>query len=107
MRARRCLLVLGLALVGCTVGEREAARQSQPVSVAVSAAGSAMAVSTENPLTATSANCSLKLAPVSELRNAALASGMRPLVEDGKIKILNGVTTPLEIAKMTQVDLDK
>lgn len=48
-----------------------------------------------------------KLAPVSELRNAALASGMRPLVEDGKIKILNGVTTPLEIAKMTQVDLDK
>ena len=48
-----------------------------------------------------------KLAPVSELRNAALAAGMRPLVEDGKIKILNGVTTPLEIAKMTQVDLDK
>jgi type IV pilus assembly protein PilB len=46
------------------------------------------------------------LAPVSELRKAALASGMRPLVEDGKLKILNGTTTPLEIASTTQVDLD-
>ena len=47
-----------------------------------------------------------KLAPLSELRNAALASGMRPLVEDGKLKIMNGVTTPDEIARNTQVDLD-
>lgn len=46
------------------------------------------------------------LAPVSELRKAAVASGMRSLVEDGRIKILNGVTTPDEIARSTQVDLD-
>jgi type IV pilus assembly protein PilB len=44
------------------------------------------------------------LAPISELRRAALASGMRPLVEDGKIKVLNGVTTADEIARSTQVD---
>jgi len=43
---------------------------------------------------------------VSELRKAAIASGMRALVEDGKIKILNGVTTPEEIARNTQVDVD-
>jgi type IV pilus assembly protein PilB len=44
------------------------------------------------------------LAPISQLRHAALANGMRPLVEDGKIKILKGVTTPDEIAKMAQVE---
>ncbi|MEZ6318815.1 MAG: ATPase, T2SS/T4P/T4SS family [Phycisphaerales bacterium] len=43
------------------------------------------------------------LAPVSELRRAALASGMRPLVEDGRLKVLNGVTTPDEIARVSQV----
>jgi type IV pilus assembly protein PilB len=46
------------------------------------------------------------LAPVSELRRAALASGMRPLVADGRIKVLNGVTTPQEVASSTQVDVD-
>lgn len=45
-----------------------------------------------------------KLAPASQLRKAALASGMRPLVEDGKIKVLNGVTTPEEIARVSQAD---
>ncbi len=47
-----------------------------------------------------------KLAPISELRRAALQSGMKPLVADGKLKVLNGVTTPDEIARMTQVDID-
>ncbi len=45
-----------------------------------------------------------KLSPASVLRKAALASGMRPLVEDGKIKVLNGVTTPEEIARVSQAD---
>ncbi len=45
-----------------------------------------------------------KMAPVVELRRAALASGMRPLVDDGKIKVLNGVTTAEEIARVSQVD---
>ncbi len=43
-------------------------------------------------------------APVSELRAAALRTGMRSLLGDGKLKILNGVTTPSEIAKFAQAD---
>ena len=43
-------------------------------------------------------------AAVTELRKAALASGMRPLLEDGKIKILHGVTSPAEIARIVQVE---
>ncbi|CAN5718200.1 ATPase, T2SS/T4P/T4SS family [soil metagenome] len=42
--------------------------------------------------------------PVGKIRQAALNQGMRPLVEDGKIKILKGVTTPDEVARMTQVE---
>jgi len=41
-------------------------------------------------------------APTGQLRRAAEASGMKPLVKDGKIKILRGVTTPLEVARVTQ-----
>lgn len=40
----------------------------------------------------------------SELRVVAEASGMRTLVGDGKLKILNGVTTPEEISRVAQVD---
>lgn len=46
------------------------------------------------------------VAPIAEIRKAAMANGMRSLVQDGKIKVLNGVTTPDEIAKATQVDLE-
>jgi type IV pilus assembly protein PilB len=45
-----------------------------------------------------------KMAPVAELRKAALAAGMRPLVEDGKKKVLRGMTTPDEVARVSQVD---
>jgi type IV pilus assembly protein PilB len=41
-------------------------------------------------------------APSTELRKAAKASGMRTLMEDGKIKIFKGVTTPEEVARITQ-----
>jgi len=41
-------------------------------------------------------------ASAEKLRKAALASGMRPLVGDGRLKILRGVTTPEEIARVTQ-----
>ena len=44
------------------------------------------------------------LAPIAQLRRAALANGMRPLVEDGRMKILRGITTPAEIAKMAQIE---
>ena len=44
------------------------------------------------------------LAPTSELRSAARAAGMRTLLEDGKIKILNGVTTPADLLRVTQAE---
>jgi type IV pilus assembly protein PilB len=47
-----------------------------------------------------------RLAPISDLRKAAIANGMNSLVYDGKIKVLKGATTMEEIASTTQVDLD-
>jgi type IV pilus assembly protein PilB len=46
------------------------------------------------------------LAPISEIRRAAIANGMRTLVQDGKIKILRGESSPQEIASSTQVDME-
>jgi len=43
-------------------------------------------------------------APTNQLRRAALATGMRNLLEDGKIKILNGTTTPDELLRITQAE---
>ncbi len=42
--------------------------------------------------------------PVNELRAAAIASGMKPLLYDGKVKILKGTTSPAEIARIVQVE---
>lgn len=42
-------------------------------------------------------------APIAKIRHVAIANGMRPLVEDGKIKVLKGVTTPAEVAGHAQV----
>ncbi len=43
-------------------------------------------------------------APTNQLRRAARAGGMRSLLEDGKLKILRGVTTPLEVARIAQME---
>jgi len=43
-------------------------------------------------------------APTGDLRKAAHASGMRTLREDGKIKVLKGITTPEEIVRITQTE---
>ncbi len=43
-------------------------------------------------------------APTTELRKACRASGMKTLSEDGKIKIFKGITTPEEVAKITQIE---
>jgi type IV pilus assembly protein PilB len=43
-------------------------------------------------------------APVSKIRKAALAAGMRPLLHDGKVKVLKGTTSPEEIARVAQVE---
>ena len=42
-------------------------------------------------------------APLAELRKAARAAGMRALLEDGRTKIRNGVTTIDELVRTTQV----
>jgi type IV pilus assembly protein PilB len=47
---------------------------------------------------------SFRRAPTSELRKAATATGMRTLLDDAKIKILRGVTTPAEVARITQAE---
>ena len=41
-------------------------------------------------------------APLNEIRKASRASGMRNLLEDGRLKILNGITTPDELVRITQ-----
>ncbi len=43
-------------------------------------------------------------APANQLRRAARASGMRDLLHDGKMKILRGMTTPTEVAKIAQME---
>ncbi len=43
-------------------------------------------------------------APTNHLRRAAQAAGMRNLLEDGKIKILSGITTPDELVRITQAE---
>jgi type II secretory ATPase GspE/PulE/Tfp pilus assembly ATPase PilB-like protein len=43
-------------------------------------------------------------ASTTQLRKAALAGGMRSLLEDGKIKILRGVTTLREVARHAQAE---
>ena len=43
-------------------------------------------------------------APISEVRAAAKRAGMRSLVEDGKIKVLRGVTTAEEVARFAQAE---
>jgi type II secretory ATPase GspE/PulE/Tfp pilus assembly ATPase PilB-like protein len=39
-----------------------------------------------------------------KIRKAALASGMKSLLVDGKYKVLNGVTTAEEVVKVAQVE---
>jgi type IV pilus assembly protein PilB len=45
-----------------------------------------------------------KRAPTNVLRKAAKAAGMKSLLDDGKVKILNGITTPAEISRVTQAE---
>ncbi len=43
-------------------------------------------------------------APASQIRKAARAGGMKPLLFDGKRKILEGTTTLAEVARVAQVE---
>jgi type II secretory ATPase GspE/PulE/Tfp pilus assembly ATPase PilB-like protein len=43
-------------------------------------------------------------AATNKIRKAAIASGMKSLLQDGKLKVLNGITTAEEIVKVAQVE---
>jgi type II secretory ATPase GspE/PulE/Tfp pilus assembly ATPase PilB-like protein len=43
-------------------------------------------------------------APTNKIRKAALASGMKSLLADGKLKVLAGVTTAEEVVKVAQIE---
>ena len=45
----------------------------------------------------------MRRAPLSDLRREAKASGMRSLLQDGRTKILNGVTTAEDLVRITQI----
>ncbi len=45
-----------------------------------------------------------KLAPINQVRHAAIVNGMRPLVTDGRLKVLKGLTTPVEVSMSAQID---
>jgi type II secretory ATPase GspE/PulE/Tfp pilus assembly ATPase PilB-like protein len=44
-------------------------------------------------------------AATGKIRRAARASGMRTLLEDGKLKILRGTTSPEEVVRITQEEV--
>jgi type IV pilus assembly protein PilB len=49
-------------------------------------------------------NLAFERAPTNKIRKAALAGGMKSLLADGRLKILNGSTTAEEIVKIAQVE---
>ncbi len=49
------------------------------------------------------AELAMKRAPLSEIRQEARASGMTSLLEDGRKKIVRGITSPDELVRITQV----
>ena len=49
-------------------------------------------------------NLAFERAATNKIRKAALAGGMKSLLEDGRMKVLNGTTTAEEIVKVAQVE---
>ncbi len=94
-----------LRLIGMTPEEAEG-RVYKPVPCAQSPTGfkGRKAIFEMMIMDAAIRDAAFNLAPVSELRKLALQNGMRPLVEDGRLKVLNGTTTPDEIARVSQVE---
>ncbi|HOF18685.1 MAG TPA: ATPase, T2SS/T4P/T4SS family [Phycisphaerae bacterium] len=43
-------------------------------------------------------------APLSEIRKTVRSAGMKTLLDDGRLKIRNGVTTPEEVVRIAQVE---
>ncbi len=55
-------------------------------------------------MTAEIRELAFKRTPSNVIRKAAHGAGMKSLLDDGKIKVLNGVTTPQEIVRVTQAE---
>ncbi len=55
-------------------------------------------------MTNTLRELAFKRAPTNLMRRAARESGMRSLLDDGKAKILRGITTPEEVARIAQLE---
>jgi type II secretory ATPase GspE/PulE/Tfp pilus assembly ATPase PilB-like protein len=49
-------------------------------------------------------NLAFERAPTNRIRKAALAGGMKSLLQDGRLKVLAGTTTAEEIVKVAQVE---
>jgi type IV pilus assembly protein PilB len=49
-------------------------------------------------------NLAFERAATNKIRKAALASGMKSMLADGRLKVLNGITTAEEIVKVAQVE---
>jgi type IV pilus assembly protein PilB len=49
-------------------------------------------------------NLAFERTATNKLRKAAIASGMKTLLQDGKLKVLNGSTTAEEVVKVAQVE---
>jgi type IV pilus assembly protein PilB len=49
-------------------------------------------------------NLAFERSPTNHIRKAAIASGMKSLLADGRIKVLNGITTAEEVVKVAQVE---
>jgi type IV pilus assembly protein PilB len=47
-----------------------------------------------------------KREPTNKIRHVAIASGMRELMEDGKLKVLEGITTLAEVARVAQAETE-
>ncbi len=57
------------------------------------------------PMTETLRELVMKSASATELKRAAVASGMRTLRQDGALKVVEGITNPEEVMRVTQLDL--
>ena len=57
------------------------------------------------PMTDTMRELVMRSASATELKRASIAAGMRTLRQDGAMKVVEGVTSPEEVMRVTQLDL--
>jgi len=57
------------------------------------------------PMTDTMRELVMKSASATELKRASVSAGMRTLRQDGAMKVVEGITSPEEVMRVTQLDL--